>query len=129
MKLLISLAATTALLLASACAGIQARENVDLPAMKIAYASIEPDVVRGIDLALTANVITVVQRDALLKTSDGVKQALERRDIGALRLADWHSLKGYAVAGITSRNLGPMSTKLLLRRVESFHRLYLVVIR
>ena len=125
MKLLISLAATTALLLASACAGLQARENVLIPAMKTAFVGIEKNIGEGVVAAkLTHGEAQVVEAEVAK-----MRIALDSGDPYTVKAADWQRLMPLATLGVTSRNLVPSVERILLMRIEKFDRAYIELVR
>lgn len=123
MKLLTSLAAVAALFL-SACAGVQARENVLVPAMKVAYANVAKDVERGVTNALALEDITPAAAAELRKLSADMTAALDVGTVAAVLAVNWHKLETIATIGIETSGFGPTVKKILRQRLAKFTESY-----
>lgn len=115
MKTLKTLAAMAALLLTLACAGVSARENVLMPAMSKAFATVvAPAVDRG------ATEAGVDLGDAVQVFQD----ALDSGDREQVRVLDWSGLRALALSGIQARvdagEIGPGVARSLLETVNQF---------
>ncbi len=123
-----TLAAMAILVLASACAGIKARETVLMPAMKVAWISVSKDVERGILESLEIEDIDAVDASGLRSEIIAMDVALESGD--PMRVADvnWHRLNQIAKIGIEARydqgEIGLGVRSLLLKRLARFHTAY-----
>lgn len=116
MKFITAIATTVALLLASACAGTKARENVLLPAMRQAYVGVSQDVKSGIPLAVNPRRAEKIEAQ--------FASALAEGNIELLRATDWHSLESLAIQGVAKRvtdgDLSPSAGRIILRRLALF---------
>ncbi len=125
MKLLSKLAVMVLLLL-PACAGLHARQDVLLPAMQIAYESIRPDVLAGIDLQPQEQV------KFLLVLETDFYAALSAGDIDALLVVRWQDLEIVALEAIDSRlragKIGPAVAKLLVMQLDKFREAYVKLV-
>ena len=132
MKLLTSLAVITALLLSSACAGLTAREEVLMPAMKISWQAISKNVEQGIEAALATADITAVEAAGIRSEIIAMDSALASGD--PLRVADvnWHRLRRIAEQGIEARRqaneIGYTVAKILKDRLQKFHEAYVALL-
>ena len=97
---IINVTILAAILFASACAGIKARESVLIPAMQVAWLNVSKDIERGIDQALEMNDIDAIQAAGLRSQIIAMDVALE--GIDAMRVADvnWRRLNQIAKIGI-----------------------------
>ena len=132
MKLLTTMAVLTALLLSSACAGLKAREEILMPAMKIAWRAISKNVEQGIEASLATADIDAVLAAGIRSEIIAMDSALASGD--PLRVADvnWHRLKRMAEAGINARRasgeIGYGVAQILLERLKKFHEAYVALL-
>lgn len=105
----------------AACAGIQARERVLMPAMEKVWVNVQEDVNRG---------IVLLGREDLRPEVERMSAALKSGIPARLKEVDWHSLRLTAMSGIELRNdLTDGVRAVLLRRLAKFHESYLKVIQ
>jgi len=133
MKILTTIAVTAALMLSSACAGIQARENVLMPAMKVSWIAISKNVEQGISQMLSTADIDATEAAGLRSEIIAMDSALATGE--PLRVADvnWHRLHQVAKVGIQARRdageIGYTVAKLLNDRLAKFHEAYVALLK
>ena len=119
-------------ILFSACAGTKAREELLMPAMKVAWIAISKNVEQGIDAALDTADITPVEAAGFRSEIIAMDSALASGD--PLRAADvnWHRLRRLAAQGIEARRargeIGWGVSKILNDRLAKFHEAYIALL-
>lgn len=131
MKLRTTIALLGALLFSS-CAGMTARQEILMPAMKVAWIAISKNVEQGIEAALSTADIDDVEAAGIRSEIIAMDSALASGD--PLRVADvnWHRLKRIAEQGIASRSssgvIGWTVARILLDRLNKFHEAYVALL-
>lgn len=107
-----------------ACAGLTARQEILLPAMRIAWEGVSADVQRGIDAATTANEITVDKAHVLTLEKEKMAESLNSGDAFLMSAVDWSELVVMANRGIRDRvekgEISPVVSPSLEERVKNF---------
>lgn len=107
----------------SACATDAARQNVLLPATRLAWDGISPDIDRGLTAAVAGGTLTQAQADSFLAQKSTFIDALHSEEPPALQIL-WLPLKPWAEAGIEARmeagEIGPRVALSLQERVTNF---------
>lgn len=113
-------AAVNLALVLSYCAGMKARENVLVPAMKMAWVGISSDIDASISL-LTVDAASIVRSKQKL-----MADVLDAGDIPRILMLDWRILHGAALIGIILRlkrgEIGPGVAASLRERLRMFTR-------
>lgn len=102
MKKMTAMVLVAAALLPS-CAGSRARQNVLLPAMRLAWGSISPDVERGLTEAVAGGTLTQVQATQFLAQRDEFEDKLREDEPERNLQLTWLALRPWAEAGIGER--------------------------
>lgn len=125
--------ALVATLFLVACAGMQARENVLMPAMKIAWVNISKNVEQGITRSLATDDITQVEAAGLRSEIIAMDSALASGIPVKVADVNWHRLHQIAKVGIQGRydddEIGFAVKKILMQRLERFHEAYVTLLK
>ena len=123
MKFLLTLA-----LLFSSCAGMTARQEILIPAMRVSWIAISKNVEQGIDAALSTADITPVEAAGFRSEIIAMDSALASREIMRIVDVNWHRLRRLAAQGIEARRargeIGWGVAKILNDRLAKFNEAY-----
>ena len=120
------------MLLVASCAGLSAREEILMPAMKIAWIAISKNVEQGIEAALSTEDIDMNEAAGIRSEIIAMDSALASGN--PMRVADvnWHRLRRIAEQGIEARRLegeiGYGVARLLKSRLQKFHEAYVALL-
>ncbi len=129
---LFTIVALLGALLASSCAGLTAREEILMPAMKVAWIAISKNVEQGIEYGLFSSEIDASEAAGIRSEIIAMDRALASGD--PLRVADvnWHRLRRIAAQGIDwrrqQREIGYGVAYILNQRLGKFHEAYVALL-
>ena len=122
--LLAVLASVSILALASACAGVKARDNALLPIAKSVYESVRYNISRGIGDAVEDGDLDAAGATAATSLADSLGSILDSGDQARLAGFPWPTLEAYAVRGVQDMiDDGDVSegvASVLLQRIVNF---------
>lgn len=111
-------------LIIAACAGMTARQEILLPAMRVAWEGVSADIQRGIDAASAANEITVEKAHVLTSEKTKMAESLNNGDAFSMSAVAWNDLVLMANRGIRDRvekgEMSPAVSPSLEERVRNF---------
>ncbi len=114
-----------ALLLLLGCAGAAARENVDLPALRLAWPGVAANAEAGIVADLAAAKLTQSAADALRASAKALEASLAAGDHAALAAVPLGALETEAQHGIdaqlAAKTIGAAGAAIMRVRVTNFH--------